>query len=240
MSTVDSSLVAQLPLFAGLDTAELDAVLSDARSARVAKNAAVFRQGDEALSFYVLLHGHVRASKTTAGGEQVVVRYVSPGETFGVAMAIGLQRYPATATAVEDSIVLSWPASSWPRLVERFPQLASNTLRTVGTRLQESHTRVVEMSTQQVEQRIAHALLRLAKQSGRKVDNGVEIAFPISRQDIAQMTGSTLHTVSRLLSSWESRGLIESGRQRIVLRDPHGLVLLSEQDPHGVEPPAKA
>ncbi|HEY0331415.1 MAG TPA: Crp/Fnr family transcriptional regulator [Rhodopseudomonas sp.] len=240
MPTVDSSLVAHLPLFAGLAPGELDAVLHDARSARFAKNSAVFRQGDEAQSFYVLLHGHVRASKTTAGGEQVVVRYVSPGETFGVAMAIGLQRYPATATAVEDSIVLSWPAASWPRLVERFPQLASNTLRTVGTRLQESHSRVVEMSTQQVEQRIAHALLRLAKQAGRKVENGVEIAFPISRQDIAQMTGSTLHTVSRLLSSWESRGLIESGRQRIVLRDPHGLVLLSEQDPRGPEPPAKA
>ncbi|ABD89471.1 Crp/Fnr family transcriptional regulator [Rhodopseudomonas palustris] len=239
MPTVDSSLVADLPLFAGLAAAELDAVLTDARSARVAKNAAVFRQGDEAQSFYVLLHGHVRASKTTAGGEQVVVRYVSPGETFGVAMAIGLQRYPATATAVEESVVLAWPAASWPRLVERFPQLATNTLRSVGSRLQETHTRVVEMSTQQVEQRIAHALLRLAKQAGRKVENGVEIAFPISRQDIAQMTGSTLHTVSRLLSSWESRGLIESGRQRIVLRDPHGLVLLSEQVPGDIEPAKK-
>ena len=95
----------------------------------------------------------------------------------------------------------------------KFPSLATNTLQTVGGRLQETHTRVVEMSTQQVEQRIAHALLRLAKQSGRKVDHGVEIDFPISRQDIAQMTGTTLHTVSRTLSGWERSGLIESGRQ---------------------------
>ena len=90
----------------------------------------------------------------------------------------------------------------------KFPALASNTLQTVGSRLQETHTRVVEMSTQQVEQRVAHALLRLAKQSGRKVEHGVEIDFPISRQDIAQMTGTTLHTVSRTLSGWESRGLM--------------------------------
>ena len=101
-------------------------------------------------------------------------------------------------------------------------------MQTVGSRLQETHTRVVEMSTQQVERRVAHALLRLAKQAGRKVEHGVEIDFPISRQDIAEMTGTTLHTVSRTLSAWEQPGLIESGRQRIVLRDPHRLFALAE------------
>jgi len=236
MATIDTSLVAHLPLFAGLTADELDAVLREARSLRIARNTAVFEQGEDAESFFVLLHGHVRASKTTPAGEQVVVRYVSPGETFGVAMAIGLQRYPATATAVDDSVVLAWPSAAWPRLVERYPSLGANTLRSVGSRLQETHTRVIEMSTQQVEQRVAHALLRLAKQSGRKVDNGVEIDFPISRQDIAQMTGTTLHTVSRLLSGWEQRGLIESGRQRIVLREPHKLVVLAEQTPGDIAP----
>jgi CRP-like cAMP-binding protein len=94
--------------------------------------------------------------------------------------------------------------------------------------LQETHTRVLEMSTQQVERRVAHALLRLARQAGRKVEQSVEIDFPISRQDIAEMTGTTLHTVSRTLSAWERQGLIESGRQRIVLRDPHRLFALAE------------
>lgn len=229
MATIDSSLISDLPLFAGLATADLDAILCDARSLRFARNSHVFEQGQDAHSFFVLLHGHVRASKTTPAGEQIVVRYVAPGETFGVATAIGLQRYPATATAVNDSIVLAWPSSAWPRLVKQYPALATNTLQNVGGRLQEIQTRVIEMSTQQVEQRVAHALLRLAKQSGRKVEAGVEIAFPISRQDIAQMTGTTLHTVSRLLSGWEQKGLIESGRQRIVLREPHKLVVLAEQ-----------
>jgi CRP-like cAMP-binding protein len=231
MSKIDSSLVVHLPLFAGFSAADLDSILSEARSVRFAKNAPVFSQGEEAHSFFVLLHGHVRASKTTPAGEQIVVRYVATGETFGVAKAIGLQRYPATATAVDDSVVLAWPSGSWPRLVEQFPALAANTLQTVGARLQETHTRVVEMSTQQVEQRIAHALLRLVKQSGRKVEHGVEIDFPISRQDIAQMTGTTLHTVSRTLSAWESRGLVESSRQKIVVREPHKLFMLAEEDP---------
>ena len=231
MATVDPSLVAHLPLFAGFGSEELGDILREARSVRFGKNSAVFEEGQDAHSFFVLLHGHVRASKTTPGGEQVVVRYVGPGETFGVAMAIGLPRYPATATAVDDSIVLAWPSATWPRLVAKFPALATNTLQTIGSRLQETHTRVVEISTQQVEQRVAHALLRLAKQSGRKVEHGVEIDFPITRQDIAQMTGTTLHTVSRILSNWQQLGLIESGRQRIVLREPHKLFVLAEQTP---------
>ncbi|WP_024518975.1 Crp/Fnr family transcriptional regulator [Bradyrhizobium sp. Tv2a-2] len=231
MATVDNSMVAHLPLFAGLTAADLAEVLREARSSRFAKSSAVFEQGTDATSFFLLLHGHVRASKTTPSGEQIVVRYVAPGEIFGVAPAIGLPHYPATATAVDESVVLVWPATAWPRLVARFPQLATNTLQTVGSRLQESHTRVVEMSTQQVEQRVAHALLRLAKQSGRKLDHGVEIDFPISRQDIAQMTGTTLHTVSRILSGWEQQGLVESGRQRIVLREPHKIFVLAEQTP---------
>jgi CRP-like cAMP-binding protein len=238
MSTVDPSLVAHLPLFAGFAADELGEILREARSVRYPKHSAVFEQGQQAHSFFVLLHGHVRASKTTPAGEQIVVRYVAPGETFGVAMAIGLQHYPATATAVDDSVALLWPSGAWPRLVAKFPALATNTLQTIGARLQETHTRVVEMSTQQVEQRIAHALLRLAKQSGRKVEHGVEIDFPISRQDIAQMTGTTLHTVSRTLSSWESRGLIESGRQRIVLLEPHKLFVLAEQTPGDSGSPA--
>ena len=100
MATIDPSLVAHLPLFAGIRADELGEILREARSTRIPKNGAVFEQGEDANSLFVLLHGHVRASKTTPTGEQVVVRYVAQGETFGVAMAIGLPRYPATATAV--------------------------------------------------------------------------------------------------------------------------------------------
>jgi len=99
MTTVDSSLVAHLPLFAGIAADDLAEILREARSTRYAKNSAVFEQGEDAQSFFLLLHGHVRASKTTPTGEQIVVRYVAPGEIFGVAPAIGIARYPATATA---------------------------------------------------------------------------------------------------------------------------------------------
>jgi CRP-like cAMP-binding protein len=231
MAGVDRSLAADVPVFAGLAPEQIDQLLQEAQSVRYPKGTNVFQQDQEAHYFFVLLHGRLRVFKLTPDGQQVVVRFVTPGEVFGIAMAIGRTTYPATAHAVVDSITLVWPSAAWPRLVATHPGLAVNTLQTVGSRLQDAHTRVVEMSTEEVERRVAHALLRLARQAGRKIEVGVEIDFPITRQDVAEMTGTTLHTVSRVLSAWEGQGLVEGGRQRIILRDPHKLFLLAEGSP---------
>jgi CRP-like cAMP-binding protein len=228
MASIDPSLVAGLPLFGGLSTSAISAILRTARSSRFAKDAHVFDQGADVTSFFLLLHGHVRAVKSTPSGDQIVVRYVSAGELFGVAPAIGLTNYPATAIAAVDSVVLVWPASQWAELTRKYPTLASGALQLVGARLQEAHERVIEMTTEEVERRVARTLLRLAQQAGRKVDRGIEIDFPISRQNIAEMTGTTLHTVSRILSAWEQAGLVESGRQRVILLDAHRLVMIAE------------
>ena len=169
---------------------ELDHVLADTRSQRFAKDAAIFEQGAEAHSFFLLLDGHVRVVKTTPDGQQVIVRYISSGELLGIAHALGLTTYPASAMAAVDCVVLAWPGRLWSEFSARYPAFGANTYKTVGSRLQEAHTRVVEMSTAQVEQRVAHTLLRLANQTGKKTAEGVLIDFPISRQDIAEMTGT--------------------------------------------------
>lgn len=228
MANLDRSLITDLPMFAGVGGDRLDEILNEAQSLRYAKGTNVFEQDAPATSFFILLDGHLRVAKLTPAGQQVVVRFVAPGEIFGVAKAIGRTTYPATATAVVDSVALVWPSVAWPRLIEKNPALATNALQTVGSRLQEAHTRVVEMSTEQVERRVAHALLRLAKQAGRKVEEGVRIDFPISRQDVAEMTGTTLHTVSRILSGWETQGWVEGGRQKIVICEAHKLFVLAE------------
>ncbi|PVE23022.1 Crp/Fnr family transcriptional regulator [Microvirga sp. KLBC 81] len=229
MPSLDKSLVADLPMFAGVAPDDINEILKEAQSVRYPKGTNVFQQDEEARSFFVLLHGHLRVMKITPDGQQVVVRFVTPGDLFGIAMAMARRTYPATAMAVVDSVALVWPSAAWPRLVAKHPSLAVNTIQTVGTRLQDAHTRVVEMSTEQVEKRVAHALLRVAQQAGRKGDDGIQIDFPISRQDIAEMTGTTLHTVSRILSGWENQGLVESGRQKITIRNPHKLFMLAER-----------
>nr|ACF98084.1 putative transcriptional regulator Crp/Fnr family protein [uncultured bacterium 1042] len=226
---LDRSLISGLALFQGMTPAEQEAILRGARSTRYPKESAVFEQDAEAQSFFVLLDGHIRVVRTTPDGQQIIARYIGEGEIFGVAAALGRTTYPASAIAAVDCVVLVWPNALWPELSARFPAFGANTFKTVGSRLQETQTRVVEMSTEQVEQRVAHALLRLVSQTGRKTEAGIEIDFPISRQDIAEMTGTTLHTVSRLLSAWEDKGIIVSGRQKVTVADPHRLVTIAEK-----------
>lgn len=228
MPALDRSLIAGLPTFEGLGAADLDAILQSARSVRYEKETIVFGQDEEAHSFFLLLDGHIRVVRTTPDGAQVIARYISEGELFGIAAAIGRDTYPASAVAAVDCVALVWPTALWPQLSARFPAFGAGAYRTVGSRLQETQARVVELSTERVEQRIAHALLRLINQSGRKTDEGIEIAFPITREDIAEMTGTTLHSVSRLLSAWESEGLVAGGRQRVTVRDAHTLLLVAE------------
>ena len=216
---LDPSLISDLPLFAQLDSAAFDNILEQAHARHYAKGAVVFSQNEAAHSFFLLLHGRLRVTQVTPQGEQIVVRFVNPGDIFGVAMALGRDTYPGTSTAVVDCLALLWPSAVWPQLIGRHPQLAVNAMRAIGGRLQEAHQRLREISTEDVERRIAHAVLKLADESGHPSPAGVEIDFPISRQDLAEMTATTLHTVSRIMSAWEAANVIESGRRRVTVRD---------------------
>lgn len=225
---IDRSLVEGFQLFNNLAPEAIDDLLSSAASRRYPAGEAIFEQGDAADNFFVLLHGRLRVTQVTAEGQQVVVRMVHPGDIFGIARALQRVDYPGTATPVKDSIVLVWPMSTWDGFMAAYPAFAMNAMRTMGARLQEAQAQMRELATEAVERRVAHTVLRLANQAGKKESDGVRIDFPLSKQDIAEMTGTTLHTVSRILTAWEAEGLVEGGRQKLLIRDPHELVLIAD------------
>ena len=229
MAALDRTLVKSLPLFQKMSDPELDTLLTRATVRRVPQNEAVFEQGATADSFFLLLNGRLKVTQVTKDGQQIIVRVVNPGDLFGFARALQRSDYPGTATAATESLVLAWPTELWNIFVEKNPHLAVNALHTIGQRLDEAHTRIREMSTEEVERRVAHTVLRLAEQAGKPESGGIRIDFPISRQDIAEMTGTTLHTVSRILSAWEGRGLVVGGRQKLTLKDIPGLRRLAER-----------
>lgn len=225
---LDRSLVRHLALFDRMSDIELDDALRAAASRHYAPGDVVFEQGQPADRFHVLLEGRLRVTQVTAQGEQLVVRMVNPGDIFGIARALQRTDYPGTATAVIDSVALGWPMSAWDGLLDGHPAFAVNAMRTMGTRLQEAQARIREMSTEAVERRVGHTVLRLCAQSGRQEPEGIRIDFPISKQDIAEMTGTTLHTVSRILSAWQAAGIVDGGRQKLLVRDPHRLLLIAD------------
>ena len=224
---IDRSLVRSFPLFERMSDADLERLMGHSTSRRVPAGEAVFEQGAAATHFFLLLHGRLKVTQVTEDGQQIIVRVVHPGDLFGFAKALQRSDYPGTALAVSESIAICWPTELWPQFIDKNPHLAVTAMQTIGQRLEEAHTRIREMSTQEVERRVAYAVLRLAGQVGKKEGAGVRIDFPISRQDIAEMTGTTLHTVSRILSAWEAKGLVEGGRQKLLITDMGGLSALA-------------
>ena len=239
MATLDRKLIQALPVFSAMDEAELDHVIAHASALRIPTNTAVFAQGQIATAFYVLLHGRLKVVQVTPDGQQVVIRFVNPGDIYGIAKALRRPDYPATVTALVDSVTLAWDADIWDDFMVRHPTFAANVMQMMGQRLQEAHARVKEMSTEEVERRIAHAVLRLVDQSGRKIEGGVLVDFPITHQDIAQVSGTTLHSVSRVLSAWENAGLVTVGRRKIVVRDLEGLARVAEATGCGQRAPSR-
>lgn len=224
----DTDLLARVRLFHGLDAGQLAEVTAEA--ARVDRDPGqhFFMQGDRARSLFVLRKGRVKVSQVTAAGHQIVVRYAGPGQMFGCVPLYGGREYPATGEAVIQSEADSWSRAVMDQLMRKYPAVAVNALELLGEELFDIRSRYQELTTQRVEQRVARALLRLVRQAGRKVDSGVLIDFPVSRQDIGEMTGTTLHTVSRILSGWEQRDIISSARRKIVIHRPHDLVSIAE------------
>ncbi len=227
MKKLDESLLSNLPPFRNLTRPQIREILDAAQTARVEAGQAIFSEGMPVDRFFLLLDGHIRVQRITPQGDQIILLHIAPGQLFGIGAALGHKSYPATAMAAGECVVLAWPNRVWPEFIANYEGFATETYAVVGERMADMHSVIVEMATKQVEQRIAAALLRLITQMGRKVERGIEIDFPITRQNISDMTGSTLHTVSRLLSAWEKDGIVASERKKITVTAPHQLVLLS-------------
>ncbi len=226
-----SSYLKESTLFAGLDDDALAEVARAARLRRVKDGGFFFHEGDPATTLYVLTEGRVKFTQVTAEGHQVLLRAIGPGETFGAVAALGDAVHPASGQAVGDCAALGWSSEAINSLMERFPRIALNALRFLAGRLAEFQDRYRELATERVERRLARALLRLAQQMGRPLESRLLIDLPLSRQDIAEMTGTTLFTVSRTLSAWEQRGILEGGRERVLIRKPLELVRIAEDLP---------
>jgi CRP-like cAMP-binding protein len=227
-------LVRQLrhvPLFQGLATDVLTQIRDQAHPKALGAGELFFNEGDAAEAFFVLTTGRAKLTQLTPEGHQVVLRIIGVGDAFGDAGVFGDLTYPIGAAAVEPAVALVWTSAAMRQLMETEPRMTLNAVQFVAGRLHDLQRRHRQLMTERVERRVARALLRLVHEAGRRVDAGVEIDFPVSRQDTAEMTGTTLYTVSRILSAWEDRGIVQSGRQRITLTKPHALVAFAEDLP---------
>ena len=225
------ALLGKTAIFHNLDLAQLQEIISSAHRFENERRTFLFHQGEPANFFYVLLEGNARLTQITPEGRQVIMHTFRPGDAMAVIVALANAEYPASAEATTNSVFLSWERAEAFRLMEQYPRLAVNGMEMVAGRFWELQNRYRELATQRVERRLAHVILRLDRQAKDRKSQKNAPTLSLSRQDLAEMTGTTLFTVSRICSRWEQQGILTTGREQIILLQPEALTTIAEDLP---------
>jgi len=215
-------------VFAGLPPRELESLAAAAREEPCRAREYVFHEGDPALWLCLVKSGHVRIVRHSRTGKDVVLELLGPGEIFGGVAVIERRPYPAAAQATEPSVVVKIPAELAVGLAERHPTVVREMALLIGRRLRAAHDSVKSLSVEPVEARLAATLLRLADREGVRTKSGVELPFHLTRQSLADMSGTTVETAIRVVSRWLRDGLVEDRGGRLVVRDRDALRELAE------------
>lgn len=221
----------QVNIFEGLSPADVEQLSSQFQLRSLDDNVFLFHEDETATNFYLLLEGQVKIQQTTAEGHEVILHILGPGNVIGALPTLGEGTYPASALSLGQVLIAFTSAEQFQAILDAYPLVTKNLLRFATRVVQTSHNKIRELSTERVERRIARALSRLASQLGRQTEEGILLDFPLSRQDLAEMTGTTVFTVSRTLKEWERQEILRLGRERIVITAPHQLISLGEDLP---------
>lgn len=214
------------PLFEGLTLAQGSEIVSIGQVRRFSRNQTIFREGDPVNSVVFLISGRLKITQTSRAGAEVILRVVETGEVAG---GLGLpagRAQTVTAQALEPCRVLLWEVRRFQTFCERFPALHRNAARILADRLQTLEECFLELATDQVAPRLARMLVRLSEHSVGPPTDAIRIS--LSCEELAQMTGTTLFTVSRLLSEWAQRGMISRRRKAVLIHDLPGLIALTK------------
>jgi len=219
-------LMGNSALFAGLDPTQCRDIMFSSRARVFAPDEILFMQGHPVRTHVLIQSGSVKVTQVSAAGREVLLWINGPGETIGIPNAAPLHRHACSARAMRRCHAITWEDSRFQALIEKYPQIGANINRMLSHRLVELEQRFREIDTEKVPTRLSFALLRLAAQVGKPSPGGVEIS--LSREELAQMIGTTLFTVSRILSKWAEEGFIAPRRQGVIICDTGRLLLAAD------------
>ncbi|MGB8064882.1 MAG: Crp/Fnr family transcriptional regulator [Candidatus Sulfotelmatobacter sp.] len=216
-------LLAQSPFFTHVSAEEVEQISGVFHEMSYRAGETAYFAGDPAVRLYIVAAGKIKLVQATPDGRSVVLGILVAGDFFGSLSSLGDEKYPDTAVAHTDCCTLTVTARDFKNILCRYPVVAISSLEIVATRLHAMHELVEQLSAHSVEQRIASTLLKLGEQLGEKRGRGLLIQMPLSRQDLAEMTGTTPETVSRVMSQFRQAGLVRSGRRWVSILDVKGV-----------------
>jgi CRP-like cAMP-binding protein len=213
-----AGLLADSTLCAGLSHDDILKIASCARPKSFARDESVFMQGQPSRCLLLIRTGSVKVTQISSSGNEVILWMYGKGNVLGVLSEPAGDLHPSSARTMEATTALIWDCAALQSLMEMCPKIRQNLSQILMSRLHELEERFREVATEKVPRRLALALMRLSKHVGKKVHEGIEVS--LSREELAQMTGTTLFTISRILSQWSREDFVTSRRESVLLRDP--------------------
>lgn len=223
--TIDVRLekLGMVPFFQGLDMEALQQISKKFNASHFAAGQPIYEEGDTATLLRVVVYGAVKLSQYTEDGKEILVDMLKPGEYFGSVNKLGNDTYTETATAQSDSCILSIGNREFRSVLNTNPSVAVSVLDITTDKLTSAREQIHHLTTLTVEKRIAHILLKLSEKFGEEKTVGTLLQLPLSRKDLADMTGTSTETASRIMSRFQQKEMITSGRQWVAINDADAL-----------------
>jgi CRP-like cAMP-binding protein len=215
-------------LFAGLSPRECMEIASCGHVRTFARDEVLFSQGQPNRSMIMLQSGSVKLTQLSSGGNEVLLWMSGSGDPVDMPSHTPSCSHTCSARAMEKCHAMVWEYQRLQMLLAQYPQIGRNISKILSGRIHELEERFREVATEKVAKRLARALLRLLKQIGKKSPEGIQIS--LSREELAQMTGTTLFTISRVLSKWAEEGFVHPRRESIVISNPERLETAGDED----------
>jgi CRP-like cAMP-binding protein len=191
------------------------------------RHEAIFVEGQPTRHVLLIRSGSVKLTQLSQDGSEVILRMSGVGDIVGVLALSANSMHTCSAHVVERCTGFVWDAMKFEHILENNSIMRKNVTRILSDRLNELEERFREIATERVGTRVAHELMRLLKQVGKPLNGGIEVS--LSREELAQMTGTTLFTISRLMSEWETLGFLSPRREAVVVHDPQRLSEVGEE-----------
>jgi CRP/FNR family transcriptional regulator, nitrogen oxide reductase regulator len=223
------ALLRATPVFRKLSPEDRRTIAQAATVRSYARGTPIFDQGTPSDAFYTIASGRVKIFKMTPAGKDLILEVFGPGDPLGGVATYDGRPFPASAVAMEDTTCVIIPRAIFFQLLEQHPSLVRGLLLGLTVRLVELTNRLAELSGGRIEGRLARLFLKLAREMGREGRGGVFVALPLSRQELADMTGTTIETCIRIMSRWNKDGVVRTEKDGFVILDPPTLETLAAE-----------
>jgi CRP/FNR family transcriptional regulator len=223
VSPLDDTILRHIPLFRRLSPAQRSRIAAAAHLKSYARGELIFSEGDPADAFMAIVSGRVKVFKTTPAGKDIILEIFGAGDPLGAVAVYERVPFMASAITLDASEILRIEQGAFFRLLEQDAELIRGLLSGLTIRLAELTRRLAELTGAKVEVRFARLFTKLADQIGRAERGGTFVPMPLTRQELADLTGTTIETAIRILSRWQKDGVLLTEKDGFLMLDRPGL-----------------